>query len=34
MYARMAMDSAESSPVSAGEVELQASVTVTFELAP
>ncbi|MDG2002182.1 MAG: SIMPL domain-containing protein [Novosphingobium sp.] len=35
MYARaMAMDVAESTPVSAGEVEMQASVTVTFELAP
>lgn len=35
MYARtMAMDAAGSTPVSAGEVEMQANVTVTFELAP
>jgi len=35
MYARsMAMEVAESTPVSAGEVEMQANVTVTFELAP
>ncbi|MCB2075601.1 MAG: SIMPL domain-containing protein [Novosphingobium sp.] len=36
MYARAAMDASESAPtpVAAGEVEVQANVTVSFELAP
>ena len=34
MYARMAMDKAESTPMAAGEVSLNASVSVTFELTP
>lgn len=35
MYARaVAMDAAESTPISAGEVEMQANVTVTYELTP
>lgn len=34
MYARVANDMAESTPVAAGEVQLQANVSVTFELAP
>lgn len=33
-YARAAMDKAESTPVEAGEVELQVNVSVVFELAP
>ncbi|MFA7585523.1 MAG: SIMPL domain-containing protein [Novosphingobium sp.] len=34
MYARAAMDSAGAPPISAGEVSLNTSVTVQFELAP
>jgi len=34
MMARIAMDQAESTPVSAGEVNLQVNVSVQFELAP
>ncbi len=35
MYARAAMDTAEmSTPISAGELEMQATVTVTYELTP
>ena len=34
MMARMAMDVAESTPVAAGEVELQVNVSVRYELAP
>ena len=34
IYARMAADSAQSSPVAAGEIQLNANVTVLFELAP
>ena len=34
MYARVASDQAESTPVAAGEVEMQASVQVMFELTP
>jgi len=33
-YARVAMDKAESTPVEAGEVELQVNVSVVFELTP
>ena len=33
-YARVAMDKAESTPVEAGEIELQVNVSVQFELAP